>query len=587
MLWKLLNDKALRADQIKKDKLMAEIIRVNMTDLEVKIAPVPEKYAILGGRGLISQVLLDEVDPTCEPLGRYNKLIVCPGVLGGTRVSTSGRLSIGGKSPLTGGIKESNSGGVVGRMMAKLGIKAIILEGKLEFESCNILKVSAQEVTLIPSAEYAGMGNYELTEKLREKYGPKIGIISIGPAGEKQMGAASIAVTDMDGMPNRFCGRGGLGAVMGSKGIKAIVFDDKDAAGHLFEMADEEGFNAIAKDWNKSLPAAKKALTDFGTAVLVKPVSAQNAFPTRNFSEGTFEGADKICGQALAELIKSRGGKTGHPCQPGCVIRCSNVFHDEQGNHVVSALEYETIGLFGSNLGIDSLDVIATLNRKCNDLGLDTMDIGAALGVAMESGLANFGDSKAALEMVDNIGKGTILGKVLGQGAAITGKVLGVRRVPAVKGQSFASYDPRGLKGTGVTYATSAMGADHTAGNLLPGREGQDPNLADGQIEASRHIQIYATVLDAMGFCNFLGPSLPEMGIIAQLLSKAAGREVPVDEVLQLGKETIKREKEFNYLAGFTKANDRLPEFVKTEKIGPKKLSFDIADKDLETVLDF
>lgn len=578
---------SLKANHIGKDKLMAKIIRVNMTDIKVNTEPVPEKYAMLGGRGLISQVLLDEIDPACEPLGQYNKLVICPGLLGGTRVSTSGRLSIGGKSPLTGGIKESNSGGVVGRMMAKLEIKAIILEGNLECESCNILVVTAEETSLIPSAEYAGMGNYELTEQLKGKYGPKIGIISIGPAGEKQMGAASIAVTDMDGMPNRFCGRGGLGAVMGSKGIKAIVFYGKDAKGSLFEMADEEGFNAIAKDWNKSLPASKKSLTDFGTAVLVKPISAQNAFPTRNFSEGTFEGVDKICGQALAELIKSRGGKTGHPCQPGCMIRCSNVFHDDKGNHVVSALEYETIGLFGSNLGIDSLDVIARLNRMCNDLGLDTMETGAALGVAMEAGLAKFGDTEAALDMVENIAKGTTLGKVLGQGATITGKVFGVKRVPSVKGQSFASYDPRGMKGTGVTYATSTMGADHTAGNLLPGREGLDPNLAEGQIEGSKRIQIYAAVLDIMGFCNFLGPLLPEMGIISQLLSKATGREVSVDEVLELGKDAIKREKGFNTLAGFTKADDRLPEFVKTEKIGPKELAFDIDDNDLQKVLNF
>jgi len=558
-----------------------------MTDLTVTTKPVPDKYVMLGGRSLISQILMDEVDPACEPLGQDNKLIICPGLLGGTRVSTSGRLSIGGKSPLTGGIKESNSGGIVGRMMAKMGIKAIILEGKLECDSCNILTVSAQGSELIPSAEYAGLGNYELTEQLKAKYGPKVGIISIGPAGEKQMSAASIAVTDMDGMPNRFCGRGGLGAVMGSKGIKAIVFDGKDAKGVLFEMADEEGFNAIAKDWNKSLPAAKKGLTDFGTAGLVKPISAQNAFPTRNFSEGTFEGADKICGQALAELIQSRGGKTGHPCQPGCLIRCSNVFHDENGNHVVSALEYETIGLFGSNLGIDSLDVIARLNRMCNDLGLDTMETGAALGVAMESGLAKFGDTEAALDMVDNIAKGTILGKVLGQGASITGKVLGVKRVPAVKGQSFASYDPRGLKGTGVTYATSPMGADHTAGNLLPGREGLDPNLAEGQIEGSQRIQVYAAVLDIMGFCNFLGPLLPEMGIVSQLLTKATGREVPVEEVLTLGREAIIREKKFNAIAGLTPADDRLPEFVKNEKIGPKELSFDIDDKELQKVLSF
>ncbi len=566
---------------------MAKIIRVNMNNFEVLSESVPEKYAMLGGRGLISRILLEEMDPMCEPLGAGNKLVICPGLLGGTRVSTSGRLSIGAKSPLTKGIKESNSGGVVGRMLARLGIKAIILEDLPENERCSVLKVTADEIALIPAPELAGVGNYETTEKMKELYGPKIGLISIGPAGEQRMSAASIAVTDMDGMPNRFCGRGGLGAVMGSKGIKAIVFDDSGSKEHLFDLCDEEGFNAIAKDWNKKLPEAKKALTNFGTAVLVNPVSEQNAFPTRNFSAGCFENADKINGQALAELIKSRGGKTGHPCQPGCVIRCSNVFHDEEGNHVVSALEYETIGLFGSNLGIDSLDVIARLNRMCNDLGLDTMDIGAALGVAMEAGIAKFGDAEAAMGMVDEIAQGSIFGKVLGQGAAITGRVLGVSRVPVVKGQSFASYDPRGLKGTGVTYATTPMGADHTAGNLLAGREGQQPNIAEGQIEASQRIQVYASVLDTMGFCNFLGPSLPEMGIIAQLLSKATGTDVSVEDVLAIGKGAITRELEFNRKAGFTKADDRLPEFVKNEQLGPKNLVFDIDEGEFDKVLNF
>jgi aldehyde:ferredoxin oxidoreductase len=319
----------------------------------------------------------------------------------------------------------------------------------------------------------------------------------------------------------------------------------------------------------------------------VDPISAVGGLPTRNFSAGNFEGAEKINGRTLAETINARGGKVGHGCSPGCVIRCSNIYHDSEGNYVVSALEYETIVLMGSNLGIDSLDIIAGLNRKCNDYGLDTMEVGVAIGVAMEAGIAEFGDGKAALNLVDEIGRETVLGRMLGQGAAVTGRVLGVTRVPSVKGQAMSAYDPRALKGTGVTYATSPMGADHTAGNCLPGRGGVDPNLPEGQIKVSRDLQIMSTVVDAMGLCLFVGPLPDSMEVIAQLLARATGKTVSVEDVLEIGKRILKCELEFNRQAGFTKAHDRLPEFFKVEKLKPKDLVFDISDTEIDEVFNF
>ena len=270
----------------------------------------------------------------------------------------------------------------------------------------------------------------------------------------------------------------------------------------------------------------------------MKAIAAEKALPTRNFSRGDFEGWQKIDAESMVALIKARGGKVTHPCQPGCVIRCSSIFNDAQGNPLLN-LEYETIALMGANLCIDSLDAIVALNRKCNDYGLDTMEIGCAIGVAMEGGIAEFGDAIAAEKIVDEIGKGTILGRVIGNGATLTGKILGVNRVPAVKGQSLAGYDPRGMKGTGVTYSTSPMGADHTAGNLILGREGVDASLPDGQIKASRDIQTYAMVLDIMGLCNFCGPALPAMEIIARLLTKATGKDVSVEDVIEIGRNAL------------------------------------------------
>ncbi|TRZ47953.1 aldehyde ferredoxin oxidoreductase [bacterium] len=564
---------------------MAKIIRVDLTQETISSESVPDQYFMLGGRGLTSQIIFDEVEPTCDALGKNNKLVIAPGLLTGTPAPSSSRLSIGAKSPLTGGIKESNAGGTVARKLANLGIKAIILEGKPEFPTWHLLKITNVDMTILSAEDIAGLGNYEAVSRLQDVYGPKVGIISIGPGGERKMGAATIAITDPEGRPCRHCGRGGLGAVMGSKGIKAVVIDDRGASDHLFNIADREGFKEVSRIWAKEMVKSKAGLTRFGTAALVNPVSAAGGLPTRNYRAGNFEGADKINGTALTETAESRGGRTGHACSPGCVIRCSNIYCDAKGKYLTSGLEFETIVLMGSNLGIDSLDVIAALDRRCDDYGLDTMEMGNAIGVAMEAGVAAFGDGKAALNLLDEAGKGTVLGRVLAQGATVTGRVFGVNHVAAVKGQGLAGYDPRALKGTGVTYATSPMGADHTAGNLLPGRAGVDCNSPEGQIKASRELQIMSTVIDNMGLCLFVGPLLPEMGIISQLLTKALGRLFSIEAVLEIGKGILRTELAFNRTAGLNEADDRLPEFFRVEKLSPRDLVFDVSDTEIDQTL--
>lgn len=563
---------------------MTKMIRVDLTNGATYFESVPDKYFMLGGRGLTSQIIFDEVDPTCDPLGKGNKLVIAPGLLTGTPAPCSSRLSIGAKSPLTGGIKESNAGGTVSKKLANLGIKAIILEGSPKSSSWHVLTITKSGVTILPADDIVGLANYETMAKLRAVYGPKVGILSIGPGGERKMGAATIAVIDLEGRPCRHCGRGGLGAVMGSKGIKAVVIDDQGADGQIFNISDLNGFREDSRSWAKNLIQAKAILTNYGTAALVAPVNTVGGLATRNYSTGTFEGADKINGAALAETVKGRNGKTGHACSPGCVIRCSNIYNDEEGKYLTAGLEFETIVLMGSNLGVDSLDVIAALDRRCDDYGLDTMEMGNAIGIAMEAGIVPFGDGKAAIRLLDEVATGTELGLVLGQGATAAGEVLGVSRVAATKGQGMAAYDPRALKGTGVTYATSPMGADHTAGNLLPGRGGVDCNFAAGQITASRDIQIMSTVLDNMGLCLFVGPMLPEMGVISQLMTKALGRPFSVVELLETSKGILRTELAFNRAAGLTKADDRLPKFFSEEGLSPKSLTFDISDQDLDQV---
>ncbi|MDD4802862.1 MAG: aldehyde ferredoxin oxidoreductase C-terminal domain-containing protein [Syntrophomonas sp.] len=563
------------------------MIRVNMGSLLVTCEKAPEQYQLLGGRALTSHIIATEIDPQCHPLGPYNKLVFAPGLLTGTTVPCNGRLSVGAKSPLTSGIKESNVGGNVSRALARLGIKGIVIEGLPKNSEWFVLIINKDRVYLSHAQHLTGLGTYDTCEQLRKSYGNSIKILSIGQAGEMGMSAASIAATNQEGIPSRHAGRGGLGAVMGSKKLKAIVIDDSDSNQRLLDIANSKEFNQISRAWAKRLVETKKSLTKFGTAQLVDVASAIGALPTRNFSRGNFAGAENINGIALERMTKERGGKTGHACSPGCVIRCSNIYFDKNGEYLTSGLEYETIALFGPNLEIDNLDPVAKLDRLCDDYGVDTIDVAHAVGILMEAGYIRFGDADKAVEVVAEIGKGSPLGRIIGQGAAITGRVFGVTRVHTVKGQALAGYDPRALKGTGVTYATSPMGADHTAGNVLPGRGGVDPHDQSGQVMASRDIQIAATVLDSLGLCNFVGPLPDEMVIISELLTAALDRPVSVEDVLEIGRQILKEEIDFNQRAGFDLIDNRLPEHMKIEKLGPDELVYDVPDEELDKIFDF
>jgi len=568
------------------------IYRIDMGGKRVLKKECPKDYLLLGGRALTSRILLDEVDPECDPLGSKNKLIISPGLLSGTYAPCSGRLSIGGKSPLTGGIKESNSGGTAAISLAKLGIKSIIIEDIPEENGWYILKINEEGIKIISANGSAGMDNYEVVKYYQSKYGERNAIISIGTAGENQYRASAISITDMEGLPTRHCARGGLGALMGSKKIKAILIDNPRIS--KVKIKDESKFKQISKKWIKTLVSTKKTLTDYGTANLIEPMSNLGCLPTNNFSSGAFKGTLSIGANKLQEIIRQRGGKQGIPCSPGCVIRCSKRYNDVNGNYLTSGMEYETIALMGANCGIDDLDIIAQMNRFCDDIGLDTMEMGVTIGVIMESGLINFGDGEKALVILKQIKDKTILGRLIAQGAALTGKVLGVRRIPVVKNQGISGYDPRGLKGTGVTYITSPQGADHTAGNCLPGRVGYrqetnkilDVQKADGQVALSRDLQIMTAVCDFTGLCFFVGATKETMKIVAELINAKYGIKLDKNNIVDIGKNVLKTEKEFNQRAGFTKVDDKLPEFFYNEKLPPNSLLFDISKKDIEKVLD-
>jgi aldehyde:ferredoxin oxidoreductase len=472
---------------------MDKILRINMSGPngpELKTEALGP-YARLGGRGMTSAVVAKEVPPTCHPLSADNKLVIAPGLLSGSVAAMSGRISVGCKSPLTGTIKEANSGGQPSQMLGRLGYAAIILEGKPTDDSLYKVFINKDGATIADANNLKGLGNYDLVDKIKAEYGNKISCISIGPAGEMKMAAASVACTDMELRPTRHCGRGGVGAVMGAKGVKVIVVDD--AGMPTRQAADPEKFKAANKAFVAGLkkhPVTGEGLPAYGTNVLTNVINEAGGYPTNNFATGQFEGAAKISGETQAELENERGGKGAatHGCHRGCVIRCSGTFYDKNGNFLTKQPEYETVWAHGGNCGIDDLEAIAQIDRLDDDFGLDTIEMGATIGVAMEAGLAEFGDAEAAIKLVKEVGQGTPLGRVLGNGAAVTGKVFGVERVPVVKGQAMPAYDPRTVQGIGVTYATSTMGADHTAGyavatNILGIGGNVDPLKPEGQKE--------------------------------------------------------------------------------------------------------
>jgi aldehyde:ferredoxin oxidoreductase len=578
---------------------MDKILRVNMgAEGGPKFSEDPlGDYAGLGGRIMTSTVVAKEVDPLCHPLSAGNKLVIAPGLLSGTTAVMSGRISVGCKSPLTGTIKESNAGGQGAQVMARLGYSAIILEGKPVDDKLYKLLINKDGVKVEPADDLKLLGNYDTVEKLVDQYGDKITCITIGSAGERKMCSASIAITDMELRPTRHCGRGGTGAVMGSKGLKAIVLDDTGCA--MRPPKDPNAFKEANKKFVAGLkkhPVTGEGLPAYGTNVLTNVLNEAGAYPTRNFQTGRFEGASKISGETQAALEIERGGVATHGCHRGCIIRCSGTFFDKNGRFLTKQPEYETVWAHGGNCGIDDLDAIALIDRLDDDFGVDTIEMGATIAVAMEAGIAEFGDAEAAINLVKEVGKGSYLGRILGNGAEVAGKVFGVERVPVVKGQALPAYDPRAVQGIGVTYATTTMGADHTAGyavtaNILGVGGKVDPLKPEGQIELSRDLQIATAAVDSTGMCLFIAFAIldqPEtFQALIDMINSFYGLNLTADDVTAMGKKVLTIERDFNTRAGFTKEHDRLPGFFKTEKLPPHNVTFDVKDEDLDRLYNF
>jgi aldehyde:ferredoxin oxidoreductase len=581
------------------------ILRVNMNDQSYRVEALPEAYKYLAGRALTSSIVTDEVPPLCHPLGQNNKLVFSPGIVTGTSAPTSARISVGAKSPLTGGIKESNAGSSWGSDLAELNIRALVLEGqpkeKGKYWGLLIAWDQAKKkpkVKFFNAKSYANKPLSQVFPKVFERFGKTISISGCGVAGERGYANSGIVFNDLQERATRYAGRGGLGAVLGSKGVKLILLDRKNAPGvpivnkPVFETGKRKITDSIQ---THDLTKAKGALNTYGTAVLINVLNEAGGLPTRNFTTGRFEGAAKIGGEAIFEGNKKRLGKElyNHACSPGCIIQCSNTWFKEDGSQHASCVEYESDWALGADCGIDDLDDIAEMVKLCNDYGLDTIETGTTVAVAMQAGVIPFGDGKAAIKLLREMGKVTPLGRILGSGTEVTGKVYGVSHVPTVKGQSMPAYEPRAVKGIGITYATTPMGADHTAGYTIApeilGVAGKvDPLSPEGKAALSRNFQAATAFIDSSGHCLFI--AFPILDIAAgfegmvEECNGVLGTNWTTADVAGYGAAVLKKERQFNEAAGISKEADRLPEFMKTEPLPPHNQVFEITDEALDSV---
>jgi aldehyde:ferredoxin oxidoreductase len=477
-----------------------------------------------------------------------------------------------------------------------MGILAVVVEGLWDGGDLKILHINSHGASLYPS-NVSGLSTYSAAQALLERFGPHCSLALIGPAGEYRLAAASIAFTDKEGRPSRHAGRGGLGAVMGAKGLKAIVIEP--VAGQSLPLSDPVAFKKASDDFRNALladPVCGQSLSKYGSGAMMGLFNAAGALPTRNFSDSRFEGFDKISGERLRELTLERGGRSGQACMDGCVMRCSGDFMGPGGKRVGKWPDFETLWSFGPNTGISDLDAIARYDRLCDEIGVDTIDVGGALALLMEAGYLSFGDAEGALTLVEEIGRGSPIGRLIGSGAEVTGKVYGLRRVAAVKGQAMPAFDPRTVKGQGVTLATNPQGADHTAGlsyasNLLSIGGELDPLSPEGQANLSRSTQISAAAVDTLGLCLFVSFAFFEnpasVKAVVDMLNARHGWNIALADLDSLGQRVLETELDFNRRAGLSPMADNIPEFFRDEPSGVHGTFFDVPDKELVDTLDF
>jgi len=548
---------------------MRKYLNINLQDHSVETEELHGEDIIRSGRYLIAKTLLERDVAGVDPLSPDNPLIFSAGPFAGSNFSNANRISVGCKSPLTGGVKEANSGGTFGFALGQLEIAGLTLNGASD--DWVVIRIPLEGPITFETAEpFLGKGNIEAAALLHEKYGDKVSLALCGPVGEYQGLIAGVSFSDPENRPERIAARGGVGAVMGAKKVKAIVADKHK----MPTFHDRRKLMGAVKEYGALLGQQEPVnnMSKFGTALMADVMNHMGGIPTRNFSSGqahdTDQGVFRMGGTHIQEQNSARGGETTHACMPGCMIKCSNIYVDKDGEEIVSPVEYETLGLMGTNCGLTDPDDLAALNAVANDLGIDTIEVGALLAVMMEAGEAEFGDAEFMAEALGDIRRGNERGRVLAQGTARVGEHYGVARVPVIKRQAISAYDPRVVEVTGISMMSTAQGADHTTGNL-PAFDCKGKTTEE-LVDASMEIQTNCAIADSLGLCVF-GRSVTDAHreMIATALNDAHGTEMDADALFGMGRETLVMEDRFNKAAGFTEEDDELPEFFYNEAVAP------------------
>jgi len=541
-------------------------LRVNLNTGDIKEEEIEKKLltAWLGGRGLGTHMVYCEVPADGNPLGVENKLVFATGPLTGTSFPGSGRFSVSAKSPLTGTIFDSNAGGTWGVRLKSCGFDLLIIEGASA--TPVFLSIRDGVASLEEAGELWGKDVLETNQALTSKLGKAVSVACIGPAGENQVKFAAIM---NDG--HRALGRGGLGAVMGAKKLKAIaVSGNKKVA-----VADSDKMDLVvyeANKWVKANPITSKGLPEFGTPVLVHLFNELGVFPTCNFQGSQFAGAGKISGEAIAETIYS--GRKG--CYR-CPVQCSRMI--KIGNFTMAGPEYESLWALGPECGIDDLEVIAKANHLCNLLGLDTISTGVTIGCAMEleerellkTGL-KFGDAVGLLQVIKQIAKREGVGELLAEGSRRLADNCGCPQYGMqVKGLELPAYDPRGMQGMGLGFATSNRGACHLRAYMVGPEALGVPKMVDrfstgGKAGLTITQQNINAAVDSLSICRFINLAVSEE-YFARALSAATGVNYQPQDLHRIGERIWNLEKLYNLRAGVDSSFDTLPPRLLKEPI--------------------
>ena len=559
-----------------------KIARINLTTGTVTVEKLDIELAkkFIGGRGLGTKIVYDEGCATADPLGPDNKLVYVTGPLTGAGAPSSGRYMVVTKSPLTGMIACSNSGGIWGAKLKYAGWDALIVEG--EAPEWTYLNIVDDKIELLPASEYLGMFSEELDDKLKEKHGKDASVLSIGIAGEKKVLMAAI-MNDKD----RAAGRSGVGAVMGSKKLKGIVVTaSKKNADEV--LASAENLKAANKDVMVNIREnglTGGGLRALGTACLVNIINSVGSLPTKNWQEACYDKAEDVSGEALAEKYLVKAGACHR-----CPIACGRVVR--VGEKVVGGPEYEPLWAYGANCGNNDLAAVNEANMWCNEYGLDAISVPCTIAAAMElyqrgaikeedcAGVPlEWGSTEAIIEWTKRIGNPeTELDWLMSSGSARLCEHYGMPEISmSVKKQEMPAYDARGVQGIGITYATSNRGGCHVRGyTIAPEVVGLpvqlDRTVTNEKAFWSKTFQDLTAVIDSMGMCLFTSFALgaPEY---TKLLNAACGTEYTPEEVLMMGERIYNIERMFNKAAGMKPEDDRLPKRLLEEPIpdGPSK----------------